>query len=209
MSEMTTIKWKMAGEETGSCNCDWGCPCQFNALPTTGRCEGFVTFEIRKGHFGVTSLDKVRFARVYWWPGPMHEGNGIRGTIIDEEATKEQREAVMALDSTRYGGLYWEIFAAVCPQVLETRVAPITFNVDREKRQATVRIPGIAEVDIDPIKNPVSGELHRARIELPNGFEFKEAEMGNTSHCKVTADERLTFELNNSYAQLNVFDWSN
>ncbi|MDQ3970872.1 MAG: DUF1326 domain-containing protein, partial [Thermoproteota archaeon] len=22
-----------------ACNCDWGCPCQFNANPTHGNCE--------------------------------------------------------------------------------------------------------------------------------------------------------------------------
>jgi hypothetical protein len=39
--EPTQIRWRIAGEEFASCNCNWGCPCQFNALPTTGRCEAF------------------------------------------------------------------------------------------------------------------------------------------------------------------------
>jgi len=81
--------------------------------------------------------------------------------------------------------------------------------VDREKWQATVRIRGIAESDIEPIKNPATGEEHRARIALPNGFEYKEAEMGNTVHCRVDPGDKLTFELKNTYAQLNAFDWSN
>jgi len=55
----------------------------------------------------------------------------------------------------------------------------------------------------------VTGEEHRARIELPNSFEYKEAEMGNTVHSGVNAGEKLTFELKNTYAQLNAFDWSN
>jgi hypothetical protein len=62
---------------------------------------------------------------------------------------------------------------------------------------------------IEPIKNPVTGEEHRARISLPNGFEYKEAEMGNTVHCRVDAGDKFTFELKNTYAQLNAFDWSN
>ena len=61
----------------------------------------------------------------------------------------------------------------------------------------------------EPIKNLVTGEEHRARIVLPNGFEYKEAEMGNTVHCRVNGVERLAFELKNTYAQLNAFDWSN
>ena len=38
----------------------------------------------------------MRFARLYWWPGPIHEGNGVRRTIIEEQATKEQRDALIA-----------------------------------------------------------------------------------------------------------------
>ena len=70
-------------------------------------------------------------------------------------------------------------------------------------------IPGIGETNIEPIRNPATGEEHRARIALPNGFEYKEAEMGNTVHCRVAAGDKLTFELKNTYAQLNAFDWSN
>jgi hypothetical protein len=55
MSEPTQVKWRIAGEELASCNCDWGCPCQFNALPTTGRCEVFVTCLISNGYFGRTA----------------------------------------------------------------------------------------------------------------------------------------------------------
>jgi hypothetical protein len=55
----------------------------------------------------------------------------------------------------------------------------------------------------------VSGEEHRARIVLPDGFEYKEAEMGNTVYCRLGAGERFAFELKNTDAQLNAFDWSN
>ena len=209
MSEPTKTSWRIAGEEFGSCNCAWGCPCQFNALPTHGRCEAFLGCLVSDGYFGNTRLDGIRFARLYWWPGAIHEGNGLRRTIVDEEATKEQREALIALDSGQHGGPYWEIFAAVCPNLMEAVFAPITLNVDREKRLATIQIPGIGETNIEPIKNPVTGEEHRARISLPDGFEYKEAEMGNTVHCRVEAGGKFTFELKNSYAQLNAFDWSN
>ncbi len=93
---------------------------------------------------------------------------------------------------------YWEAFAAVCPNLIEALFAPIILTVDREKRYATIRIPGIAESDVEPIKNPATGEEHRARIALPNGFEYKEAEMGNTVSCRVSAGDKLTFELKGS-----------
>ena len=209
MSTKTKTKWSIAGEEIASCNCAWGCPCQFNALPTQGRCEALHAFQIQKGHFGDTKLDGLRFARIYWWPGPVHEGNGIKQLIIDKQATSEQREALVALDSGTQGGVYFEILASVCPNLLEPISAPIEIKLDRTRRQATVHIPGIAEGQIEPIKNPVTGEEHRALIVLPNGFEYKEAEMANTVSFSVSSADKLTFKHQNSYAQLNTFDWSN
>jgi hypothetical protein len=52
--EPTQIRWRIAGEELASCNCNWGCPSQFNALPTKGRCETFVTCLITDGYFANT-----------------------------------------------------------------------------------------------------------------------------------------------------------
>jgi hypothetical protein len=107
------------------------------------------------------------------------------------------------------GGAIFEIFAAVCPNVLEPVFAPITLQSDREQRQALLRIPAIGEIRTEPIKNPVTGEEHRARIVLPNGFEYKEAEVGNAVTLRVQSGPPLVFEHANTYAQLNAFDWSN
>lgn len=209
MSTQAKTKWRIAGESLGSCMCAWGCPCQFDALPTHGRCEGFGGFQIREGYFGTTRLDGVRFAWILSWPGPIHEGNGTRQVIIDEEATPDQRAALIALCSGTQGGGAFEIFAAVCPNQPETIFAPITFQSDRERRQGLMHVPGLAEVRAEPIKTRVTGEEHRARIVLPDGFEFKEAEMANAVSLKVQSAPPLAFEYANTYAQMNAFDWSN
>jgi hypothetical protein len=143
------------------------------------------------------------------WPGPIHEGNGTRQAIIDEQTTEEQRTALIALISGTQGGGAFEIFAAVCPNQRETLFAPITFQSDRERRQGRFHIPGLAEFRAEPIKTRVTGQEHRARIVLPGGFEFEEAEMANAVSLKVEAGSPLTFEYANTYAQLNAFDWSN
>src|SRR6187200_3290293 len=90
LSENGSTQWQMVGDEVGSCNCDWGCPCQFDALPTHGNCMALIAYGIREGTFAETSLDGVRFAELVWFPGAIHEGNGVRQTIIDESAGSEQ-----------------------------------------------------------------------------------------------------------------------
>jgi hypothetical protein len=209
MSTTAKTPWRLVGEEVGSCNCAWGCPCQFNALPTHGRCEAFAAVQVRDGHFGDTHLDGVRFAQIFWFPGAVHEGNGIRQLIIDAQATPAQRQALLAISSGTQGGAYWEIFAAVCPNLLDPVIAPIHLEMDRERRRATVRIPEVGEIEVEPIKNPVTGAEHRARIVLPQGFEFSEAEMGNAVVLRAKAGDRVRFEHHNTYTQLCAIDWSN
>ncbi len=68
MSTSSQTKWRIAAEEASGCNCDWGCPCQFLALPTHGRCESLAAWQIREGYFGTTRLDGIRFARIFWCP---------------------------------------------------------------------------------------------------------------------------------------------
>jgi hypothetical protein len=151
-------------------------------------------------------LDGLRFAVIYQWPGPIHEGKGTKQLIVDERASGSQREALVALDSGKYGHPRFEIFAAVCPNVEEPIHAPIEFDFDMERRRARVRVGNFGEIDAEPIKNPVTGAEHRARIDLPQGFEYKLAEMGNTTHLRVRRG-KLAFEHQNSYAQFMKFDW--
>ena len=73
---MPMIDWMLRGPEIATCNCAYGCPCQFNALPTHGNCTATVAMRIDKGHFGKTKLDGLHWAGVFAWPGPIHEGHG-------------------------------------------------------------------------------------------------------------------------------------
>ena len=209
MSTSAQTKWRLAGEEAASCNCAWGCPCQFDALPTHGRCEALAGWQIQEGYYGYTSLNGVKFARIFWWPGAIHEANGTRQLIIDQETTQEQREALIEIESGKQGGTFNEIFATVCPNVLDVLIAPISFESDRETRKAHVLVGTIGELTTGPIINPVTGEEHRARIVLPQGFEYKEAEVANTLAMHVSSATPLIFANQGSYGQLNAFDWSN
>jgi hypothetical protein len=50
----------------------------------------------------------------------------------------------------------------------------------------------------EPIRNPVTGAEHRVRIDLPDGFEYRIAEIGSgTTRCAGP----IEFDLKNSYGQ--------
>ena len=54
--------WEIDATEIANCNCAFGCPCQFNSLPTNGNCEAAVGYVIHKGHHGDVSLDGLKVA---------------------------------------------------------------------------------------------------------------------------------------------------
>ena len=201
--------WFLKGDELGHCNCDWGCPCQFNALPTHGDCHAVIGFQVREGRYGDVALDGTRFASIVSWPGPIHDGDGTIQIVVDDACSDEQRDAILQIASGQEGGAYFEIFASVLPHVREPLVAPIEFEMDRDGRTGRLKVGDVAETRAEPIRNPVTGDEHRVRIVIPDGFEYEEAEVGNTALATATAEAPLTFTLENTYAQLNEFDWSN
>jgi len=206
---MPGTTWRIRGENLSTCNCDWGCPCQFNAKPTHGICEAFVAFRIHEGSFGDVNLSGVLFAAAAKWPGALHEGNGTIQFVIDEKASAQQRSALLALASGKNGGTFFEIFAAVCPNVLDPIYAPIAFEADREKRTGKLRVDGVGQARVEALRNPVTGEEHRARINLPDGFEYKVAEVANAVSISVTSPEVLRMEHSNCHAHLCEIDWHN
>src|SRR3989337_1222342 len=108
---------------------------------------------IREGHYGATKLDGVTFAAAYWWPGAVHEGNGIVQLAIDERATADQRTALLNITSGKEGCAFFEIFAAVVSPALEPVYVPIDLSSDRDKRVAQLKVPGMGEFRVEPIKN--------------------------------------------------------
>lgn len=180
---MTYTDWMIRTKRLVTCNCDYGCPCEFNAAPTHGFCEGVEAFEIIEGHFGDIRLDGLRGAGVYRWPGPVHEGGGAYLTIIDERATEAQREALLTILSgqEQEPTTGFSIYASTIDKDLGAIFAHIDFKWDLEARTGRIGVRDVLEASLEPILNPVTNAPHRASIRLPEGFEFREAEMASSS----------------------------
>ena len=96
--QKSKLKWKVHAYFLDACNCDWGCPCQFNAKPTHGNCEGVAGYHIVSGIYGTNvKLDGLNMALIASWPGPIHEGHGTASFYIDNRANENQFEAYRTL----------------------------------------------------------------------------------------------------------------
>ncbi len=178
---MADVKWHLKGRNFAHCNCSYGCPCQFNALPTHGNCEAVVGIVIDEGHHGGTKLDELKFAGVFSWPGPIHEAHGQSVPIVDERATPAQREAILRIMSgqdSEPGATFFQVFSSTLEKVHDPIFAKIDLDIDVNARKAHLIVPNVVEARGEPIINPVTKDEHRARFDMPNGFEFTLAEVG-------------------------------
>jgi|HubBroStandDraft_5_1064220.scaffolds.fasta_scaffold432174_1 hypothetical protein len=202
------VEWSMQGTEFANCNCNVGCPCQFNAPPTHGNCRAHTFVQIEKGHFGDVPLDGLRWGIMALWPGPIHLGNGTFQSIIDEKADSKQRAALEAIShgkETEPGTLIWQVFSTTVTKVLPTLFKPIELTIDMKARTAKLKVPGIADSSAASIRNPKTGAEHLARVTLPKGFEFTEAEFVS-GKCKAES-ESINLDFDNTHAHLARFHW--
>jgi len=193
--------WELKMKEFTNCNCAYGCPCQFNALPTHGDCRAIASFEVTEGHFGDTDMAGVKAIGILSWPGAIHEGNGSVEAIVDESASDAQKEAMLKImtgQDTEPMATMFSVFASTMTTVHDPVFAPIELAIDVENRTAKVTVPGLIEVSGEPIRNPVTGDIHQARIDIPHGFEYLIAEMGAGTSKSNGA---IKMDLSDSYGQ--------
>jgi hypothetical protein len=198
--------WAIEGEWFKNCNCDPGCPCDFNQAPTHGQCEGIIAMRIDKGHYGDVPLDGLKFAGAVWWPGRIDEGNGHIVPIVDESANEEQRQALLTILSGQAGGTLFEIFSAVCPHVQEPIFAPIDFEFDIDSRTGYLKAGDVIESSVETLRGIDSQDPYRILVRIPGGFEYtgpnNEAETALARTLKVSVGGKLDYEHTDSHSSM-------
>jgi hypothetical protein len=194
-------EWEFKGRELVNCTCEYGCNCQFNALPDKGHCHAVAGIQIDSGHHGDTRLDGLRLAAVFKWPGPIHEGNGAAIAFVEDRADAKQREALLRImtgqDTDPFATMF-AVFASTVTEMHEPVFTKIDFEVDVDGRRGRLLIKDYVEMTGEPIRNKVTGVEARAQIVLPDGFEYIVAEVGSASS---RSQGPVQVSMSNTYGQ--------
>ena len=195
--------WQLKGVVMVACNCDFGCPCNFNALPTKGKCEGGWTWHVDEGRFGETPLDDLNFSVFVNWPGAIHEGNGEALILVDERADEAQREAISTLVGGEVGGP-WGILAWTWPTVHGPKAVP--YEVELNGIESRMKAGDSVEVASTTIKNPVTeAEVHPGVV-LPEGIIIKRGDLGASSVFRVS--DGISYEHSGQYTAVGPFEYA-
>ena len=190
------------GDVLIACNCDWGCPCNFQAPPSRGHCEGGWIWLIEQGQadgVGVGGLGVALFAK---WPGAIHEGGGRAACFLDERADSAQRGALQKLVRGDLGGP-WGIFSKTY-DLAEPVVAP--FDVTGDAHGTRAAIGDFVKLEFQKLRNPVTqAELH-PEVLLPEGLVVKRGSLAASKIFRVM--KGVDFDHSGQYAAFGRFDYA-
>jgi hypothetical protein len=192
----------MSGTVLIACNCDYGCPCNFNALPTTGKCEGEWTWHIERGEYDGTDLTGLTFTIAVDWPGAIHEGNGQGVLLVDERADEAQRTAILTLAKGEAGGP-WGVLGWTWPTLRGPELVP--YELELNGLRSHVRAGDEFELELEPISNPVTGAEVTPSATLPQGIVFKRGDFASGKRYRVGS---LGFDYSGKYAAIAPFEYS-
>ena len=198
--------WSIEGRYVEYCSCDFGCPCESMGQPTQGHCTGAVGFIIDKGHCDDVSLDGVKFAATFFFPRAIHHADGHMQPILEETLSEEKRDAmfyILTAEDQPVGTMF-QIFSVIVEHHHDPIFTKIDFDIDVEKRQARLEVPGLLRTRSESLRNPVTDEEHRILTVLPDGWVFHEAE-GASGTAKSTGE--IKFDLNASHSSLAYVAW--
>jgi hypothetical protein len=198
-------KWHIQGDYLLACNCDYGCPCNFNARPSTGFCQGAVSFKVAQGAYGGVKLDGLRAAVAVKWPGAIHEGNGVAAIFIDKGASPKQRDALAKIVSGEAGGAPWAIFATTWAKVLGPYFEDVEVKV--AGKDSAVSVGERLRFVFQPIRNPVTKVEALPKVVLPQGFVAKELDQYTLKEFWVHASPELQFAHPGRCGELAKIRW--
>jgi hypothetical protein len=155
------------------CDCNVLCPCWIGELPDNGTCQSALAYRIDKGSIDGVDVSGLTFAAAAFIPGRTLEGNIRVVRYVDDRATAEQEEALLA----DLASLYIEV---------DARRAPITFEVEEGKGSFAIGQSVVAEME--PYRGP-TGEVTRLVESIFSTIPGSPAYVAKASRFKMVQPE--------------------
>ncbi|OLS17093.1 MAG: hypothetical protein HeimC2_36930 [Candidatus Heimdallarchaeota archaeon LC_2] len=183
---MTEVEnWELDVDMLTACNCNYGCPCTFQAPPTYGTCEGVIGYQVKKGSFKGLNLEGQKWVLAVRWPGAIHELNGVGVILIDEGANEEQKAAIEEIATGKAGGPLG-IFMSTVNKGVNVETVKVDLHVDG--KDSWLKVDESIDVKFAPIRS-VTGDEQRLSSLIPDGMLTKKEDFYSADTFKVNLDD--------------------
>ena len=146
-------KWHVRGTYFESCNCDAICPCRridgvSGGRSTTGICTGVLSWVIEEGAAAGSDLDGLAVAVALRYDDDEPGSPWSWVLYLDERGSAEQRDALEAIFTGRFGGDAEGHFPWVWKPSELVGVRPVEIDVDHTRRRQLLRVRDSVSVRI-------------------------------------------------------------
>ena len=145
------MAYHLEGRLLEVCNCRVLCPCWIGEDPDNGTCDTIVAYHFDSGKIDNVDVAGRTLAILAHVPGNIFAGNWKIVAVIDDGATTEQQEAILAVWTGKHGGPVADL-AKLVGEVLGVQSAPITFTVT--EGAGTLKIGDMVECEMEPYHGP-------------------------------------------------------
>jgi hypothetical protein len=132
-----------------ACSCNVLCPCWIGEDPDLGDCRTFLSFHIDSGRIRGMDVSDLSVVIVAYVPGNILAGNWDAVVLIDERATPEQRDALLAAFGGQLGGPIAD-WAQLIGTVKGVEYVPIAHEV--KAGVGSLMIGGVLESEMEPFR---------------------------------------------------------
>jgi hypothetical protein len=124
----TAAGYQLEGTLLEVCSCDVLCPCWIGEDPDGGKCDSVVAYSLSRGTISGVDVSGLTLVSVVNIPGNVLEGNWRQLVLVDDRATDEQADALLAAFGGKLGGPLADLAQLIGERVAVER-APISHEI--------------------------------------------------------------------------------
>jgi hypothetical protein len=177
------MAYRLEGKLLEVCTCRILCPCWVGEDPDNGTCDGSLAWHIESGTINGTDVSGRTIAALGHIPGNILQGNWRVRFYIDDQATAEQRDALVAVWTGKLGGPVADL-AQLIGQVEAIEQVPIVCDV--QGVEGIFKIGSVVEAALQPYVG-ATGKPTTLYDTIFSTIPGSPAYVGKASHFRANA----------------------
>jgi hypothetical protein len=150
MSTVEATGYQFKGTLLEACSCNVLCPCWIGEDPDGGTCQSVIAYHLDSGTINGVDVSGLTLAAVVFIPGNVLAGNWQQLVFVDDTATDEQTDALVAAFTGALGGPLADLAQLVGERLGLIR-APISHEVVEGRGKLTIG-DGTVVAEMEPYR---------------------------------------------------------
>jgi hypothetical protein len=146
----SVTQYNLDGSLLEACSCAGPCPCWVGDDPDGGACDSFIAYHVDRGEIGGVDVSGLTYVVVHQIPGNVLAGKWRQIVYVDDRATPEQHEALVAAFTGKLGGALADLAGLVSEREAFYSV-PIEHRIQDGK--GTLRVGDKVSATMEPYRD--------------------------------------------------------